>query len=131
LNRPTSLALVVAARFGLLLGLALWLGLALATLVLAPVLQARLERAQVQEVTGAVFARVDRWLLGALGILALALAARVALDRAAPPTSLLWPLGLLAVVRLAALFVRRYRQIWLIVVTAEVCVGVYALFAMA
>ena len=53
---PAALALVVASRFGLLLGLTLWTGLALATLVLAPVVYAKLERAQADDVAQALFA---------------------------------------------------------------------------
>jgi hypothetical protein len=151
-----ALALVVAARFGLLLGLSVWTGVAVATLALAPVVYAKLERAQADEVAGAMFARVDRLLLGALALLALTLSARVILDRAAPPGSLLLPLAGMAGSRLVAAFAvgpahralrgrlrdanapaseaersayGRLHGAWLVLLTLEVCLGLYALFA--
>ena len=156
MNRPAALALVVASRFGLLLGLTVWTGLALATLVLAPVIYAKLERAQADDVAQALFARVDLWLLGALGLLVVALGGRVVVDRAAPPGSLLLPLAVMAGSRLVAAFVvspalralrarmsdanapasdaernayGRLHGAWLILLTLEVCLGLYALFA--
>jgi hypothetical protein len=156
LNRPVSLALVVATRFGLLLGLTVWTGLALATLVLAPVVYAKLERAQADEVAQALFARVDRILLGVLGLLVVSLGGRVAADHAAPPGTLLLPLAIMAGSRLVAAFVvspalralrarmgdanapasdaernvyGRLHGAWLILLTLEVCLGLYALFA--
>ena len=147
---------MVAARFGLLLGLCVWTGLALATLALAPVVYAKLEKAQADDVAGALFARVDRLLLGALGLLAVALATRVVLDRAAPPSSLLLPLAGMTGSRLVAAFAvspalralrarlgdanapaseaernahGRLHGAWLVLLTAEVCLGLYALFA--
>jgi hypothetical protein len=147
---------VVAARFGLLLGLCVWTGLALATLVLAPVVYAKLERAQADDVAGALFVRVDRLLLGALALLVVALATRVSLDHAAPPSSLLLPLAGMAASRLVAAFAlgpalrafrlrlrdanapanehersahSRLHGAWLVMLTAEVCLGLYALFA--
>jgi hypothetical protein len=147
---------VVAARFGLLLGLAVWTGVAIATLALAPVVYAKLERAQADDVAGALFARVDRLLLGALGLLILTMGARVVLDRAAPPGSLLLPLAGMAGSRLVAAFAvgpahralrgrlrdanapsseaersafLRLHGAWLVLLTLEVCLGLYALFA--
>jgi hypothetical protein len=155
-NRPVSLALVVATRFGLLLGLTLWTGLALATLVLAPVVYAKLERAQADDVAQALFARVDLLLLGALGLLVVSLGGRVVADHAAPPGTLLLPLAAMAGSRLVAAFVvspalralrarmgdanapasdaernayGRLHGAWLILLTLEVCLGLYALFA--
>jgi hypothetical protein len=156
LNRPVALALVVGTRFALLLGLTLWTGLAVATLVLAPVVYAKLERAQADDVAQAVFARVDRLLLGALVLLVVALSARVILDHAAPPGSLLLPLAGMAGSRLVAAFAvapalralrarmgdanapaseaersahGRLHGAWLLLLTLEVCLGMYALFA--
>lgn len=156
MNRPVALALVVAARFCLLLGLTLWTGLAVATLILAPVLYTKLERAQADDVAGALFTRVDRLLLGALLLLAIALSARVVLDHAAPPGSLLLPLAVMAGSRLVGAFVvgpalralrarlrdanapasdaerqafGRLHGAWLVLLTLEVCLGLYALFA--
>jgi hypothetical protein len=155
-NRPLALALVVASRFGLLLGLTIWTGVAVATLVLAPVVYGKLERAAADEMAGAVFARVDQLLLGALVLLGVALGARVVLDRAAPPGTLLLPLAAMAVSRLVAAFVvahamramrgrlrdasapatadernayTRLHGAWLLLLTLEVCLGLYALFA--
>jgi hypothetical protein len=155
-NRPVSLALVVAARFGLLLGLAVWTGVALATLALAPVVYAKLERAQADDLAGALFGRVDQLLLGALALLVLTLGTRVVLDRAAPPGSLLLPLAGMAVSRLVAAFAvspahralrgrlgdanapatdaersafGRLHGAWLLLLTLELCLGLYAVFA--
>jgi hypothetical protein len=151
-----ALALVVAARFGLLLGLAIWMGVAAATLALTPIVYAKLERAQADEVAAAIFARVDRILLGALGLLVLTTGARVVLDRAAPPETLLLPLAGMAGSRLVAAFAvghamralrgrlgdanapaseaersahERLRGAWLVLLTLEACLGLYALFA--
>jgi hypothetical protein len=156
LNRPVALALVVASRFGLLLGLTVWTGLALATLALAPVVYAKLERAQADDVAQALFARVDRLLLGALGLLVVALGLRTVVDHAAPPGSLLLPLAGMTGSRLVAAFAvspalralrgrmgdanapaseaeraayGRLHGAWLILLTLEVCLGLYALFA--
>lgn len=149
---------MVASRFGLLLGLAVWTGVAVATLAIAPVLAARLERAQAEEVAAAVFQRVDRVLLAALAVLAAALVARVTLDRAAPPGSLLLPLGAMAASRLVASLVvgpahralrgrmrdanapaseaergafHRLHGAWLLLLTLEACLGLYALYAVS
>jgi hypothetical protein len=151
-----ALALVVGTRFGLLVGLALWTGLAVATLTLAPIVYARLPRAQADEVAGALFARVDHLLLGALGLLVLTLGARVVLDRAAPPGTLLLPIAAMAGSRLVAAFAvapalralrtrlgdttgpaseaergafHRLHGAWLVLLTLEACLGLYALFA--
>lgn len=156
MNRPLALALVVASRFGLLLGLTVWAGLAIATLALAPVVYAKLERAQADEVAGALFARVDRLLLGAMGLLLVALLARTILDRAAPTGSLLLPLAGMVGSRLVAAFAvgpalralrvrmrdanapaseaeraaySRSHGAWLVLLTLEVCLSLYALFA--
>jgi hypothetical protein len=153
-NRP--LVLVIMSRFGLLLGLAVWMGLALATLALAPVVYAKLERAQADDVAGALFARVDRLLLGVLALLILSLGLRVIADHAAPPGTLLLPLAGMAGSRLVSAFAvspalralrarmgdanapaneaersayGRLHSAWLILLTLEVCLGLYALFA--
>jgi len=102
---PLVLALVVAARFGLLLSAALWTGIAVATLALIPVLYAKLERAQADVVAGVIFRRVDRLLWGALGVLGVGLGARVILDRALPPSAILLLAGALAACRLIAALV--------------------------
>jgi hypothetical protein len=147
---------VVAARFGLLVGLSVWMGVAAATLVLTPVVYAKLERAQADEVAAAIFTRVDRLLLAALALLVLTMGARVVLDRAAPPGTLLLPLAGMAGSRLVAAFAvgpamralrgrlgdanapaseaersahQRLHGAWLVLLTLEVCLGLYALFA--
>jgi hypothetical protein len=88
LSATLTFALVGISRFGLLLGLSVWVGTAFATLTLVPVLYSKLERPQADEVAGALFRRVDQVLMGALAVLLIALAARAILDRAAPPREL-------------------------------------------
>lgn len=156
--RQVALALVVAARFGLLLALAAWLGVALATLAFTPVLYARLEKTQAHEVAGALFQRADRLMFGAMGLLVLALGSRVVLDRAAPPGSLLLPVaGMVASRLVAGLVVRpaagalrtrlrdanapatdaergafgRLHGATLMLVALEACLALYALFAVS
>lgn len=156
--RPVTLALIVATRFGLLLGLAVWTGLALATLLLTPILAGKLERAQADEVAGALFARVDRLLVVAVIVLAVSLGMRVALDQAAPPSNLLLPLGAMAASRLIAAFTvgpalralrnrmrdanapaneaersafGRLNSSWVLLLATEACLGLYALFAVS
>ena len=151
MNRPLALV----AHFGLLLGLTLWAGLAVATLSLTPVVYAKLERAQADDVAGALFARVDQLLLAALAVLIVALGLQSVIDRAAPPGALLLPLVGMAGSRLVSAFavnpalralrVRmrdanapasdaeraaygRLHGAWLVLLTVEVCLAVYALF---
>jgi hypothetical protein len=150
--------LAVIARFGLLLGLSVWTGLAVATLALTPVVYSKLERAQADDVAGALFERVDRLLLAALVVLAVALGARMIHDKAAPPGSLLLPLAGMAGSLLVAAFavgpaLRALRErmrdanapaseaernaygrlhgAWLLLLLLEVLLGVYTLFAAA
>ncbi len=151
-------ALVVAGRFGLLLGLALWMGLAAATLALSPVLFAKLERAQAHDIAASLFRRVDRLLIVALGLLAVAMAVRLLLDPAPPAPSLLLPLAAMAGSRLiSALAVGpaqralvgrlrdanspasdaertafgRLHNAWMLLLTFEACVGLYGLYAVS
>ena len=87
--RPIVLALVVASRFGLLLGLALWLGLGAAALLALTAAAAP----QGGEAANALLRRIEGVLFGALGLVLVALTARTILDRAAPPTSVILPVA--------------------------------------
>jgi hypothetical protein len=158
LARPLELAFVVASRFGLLLGLALWLGVGLATLLLVPIIGRKLEAAQARELIVAILRRVDRVLLASLGVVALALLARVVVDRAAPPTSVLFPLGAMTAARLLTALalgptiralgprlrdanapatdaeraaLRRVEGAATLLLSLEVCLGLYVLFAIS
>lgn len=153
---PLAHAFVVASRFGLLLGLALWTGVAVATLAMAPVVYAKLDRAQADEVAGALFVRVDRMLLGALGLLVLSVVLRAAFERITPPGTLLLPLAVMAGSRLVAAFAvgpalralrarlgdasapasdaeraahARLRGTWLVLLAVETLLGLFGLFA--
>lgn len=120
-------ALVVATRFLLLLGLSLWLGLAAALLVVAPVLER-------EAIAPAVARRLDRALFGALGLVVIALAGRALVDGVAPATSLVAPVAAMAGARvLAALALSRTRLLAArpLLVTAEVCLALYALYALS
>jgi hypothetical protein len=94
------LALVVASRFGLLLGLSLWLGLGVSLLLMLPIVERQLPSPQARELAGAVIARLDKVLLGAAALVLVGLAARVLIDRAAPPTSLVVPVAVMTLSRL-------------------------------
>jgi hypothetical protein len=155
LEGPVAQALIVATRFGLLVGLTMWTGLALATLALAPVVYTKLERAQADDVAGALFARVDRLLLVALGLLLVSLAVQAVVEKSSPPGRLLLPLAGMAGSLLVAAFAvspalralrdrmrdanapaseaersayGRLHSAWLVLLTLEVCLGLYALF---
>jgi hypothetical protein len=95
-------ALVIASRFGMLLGLALWLGLGLALLLSFPVIEKQLPPAQARELAGALSRRIDKLLFVALVLVLLGLLARITLDRAAPPTGLVVPVAVMALSRLLA-----------------------------
>lgn len=158
MSRGVALALVVAARFGLLLGLAVWFGLTLASLLLAPVLFKKLARPQAHEVAAAFFARIDRILFGAMVLVLVALGARIVLDRAAPPSGVLLPIaGMIGARLIGALVVRpaggalharvqdanspandaergafeRLHAASIILITLEACLGLYALFSVS
>jgi hypothetical protein len=156
--RGVALALVVAARFGLLLGLAAWFGLTLASLLLNPVLFKKLARPQAHEVAGALAARIDRVLLAAIALVLLALGARMVLDRAAPPSGVVLPIaGMIGSRLIGALVVgpagralharvqdanapandaergafERLHAASIILLTLEACLGLYALFSVS
>jgi hypothetical protein len=158
LARAVVLALVVASRFGLLLGLALWVGLGIALLLLLPVVQRQLPAAQADDVVGAAVRKVETVLYIAAALVMIALGARVLLDRAAPPTTLVLPvMGMIISRLLSALAVspsvRALRQrlrdanapatdaersafgrlegARRLLLSLEVCLALYALYAIA
>ncbi|HEY0713738.1 MAG TPA: hypothetical protein VGF45_13755 [Polyangia bacterium] len=94
------LALVVASRFGMLLGLALWVGLGTALLLTLPVIERHLDLPKAREVGGAVTTRLDLALFVAVLLVIVALGARVVIDRAAPPAGLILPVAIMTVARL-------------------------------
>jgi hypothetical protein len=156
--RPLVLTLVVASRFGLLLGLALWLGLATALLLGLPVLRRSLPAPHAAEAVASLMRRLEQVLFLAVTLVWVALTARVVLDRAAPPTSLILPVAIMTCARLlAALAVSpairalrarmrdanapatdaersafgRLDGARSLLVTLEVCLALYALFAVS
>ncbi len=152
------LALVVASRFGLLFGLALWLGLGIALLSILPVVQKHLPAAKAREMGDAITARVDRLLYLAVALVIVAVASRVVIDRAAPPSSVVVPIAVMTLVRmlcaltfspaLRAFLVRmgdeasppsdaeknafaRLANARGLLLTLEVCLSLYALYAIS
>lgn len=152
------LALIVGSRFGLLLGLSLWLGVGVAALLVVPVLQRSLPSAQALDVVGLTVRRLEAALLGALALVLVGLGARVALDHAAPPVSLVGPVAVMTLGRLLsalavtpalrAMRVRlrdanapasdaersafgRLEAARSLLLTLEVCLALYALFAVS
>jgi hypothetical protein len=124
------LALVVASRFGMLLGLALWLGLASALLLLLPAVERQLPADQATPLSRALILRGDLALVGAAALVLIGLGARVLIDRAAPPTSIVLPVAAMAVVRVASLILRRPAARGPLL-TLEVCLALYALYAVS
>jgi hypothetical protein len=152
------LAFVVASRFGLLFGLALWLGLGVAMLLTMPVIEKQLPQPQARELRDAITARLDGMLYLAVGLVVVALVARVYIDRAAPPSSLIIPVAVMTLARLLsaltfspalrALLVRlrdenappseaeksafaRLASARGLLLTLEVCLSMYALLAVS
>jgi hypothetical protein len=151
-------ALVVASRFGLLFGLALWLGLGVAMVLTMPVIEKHLPQPQARELRDAITARLDGMLYVAVGLVVVALVARVYIDRAAPPSSLIIPVAVMTLARLLsaltfspalrALLVRlrdenappseaeksafvRLANARGLLLTLEVCLSLYALYAVS
>jgi hypothetical protein len=93
-------AFVVASRFSMLLGLALWLGLGAALLLVLPVLEKRLAAPQAGELSAAICGRLERVLFLAMALVLVGLGARMAVDRAAPPASLIAPVAAMGLSRL-------------------------------
>jgi hypothetical protein len=152
------LALVVASRFGMLLGLALWVGLGTALLLILPVIERHLDLAKAREVSDAVTARLDVALFLAVLLVLVALASRVVIDRAAPPAGLILPVAIMTVARLlsALTFSPALRALLMrmrdeaapasdaeksafarlasargLLLTLEVCLSLYALYAVS
>jgi hypothetical protein len=98
-SRALLHALVGASRFGLLLGLALWLGLGVALVAQLPLLG---RRAPPGELERALVRRVERLLWLALVLVGAGLLSRVILDRAAPPTTLVLPVAGMVLSRMLA-----------------------------
>lgn len=84
----------------MLLGLALWLGLAAALLLVLPLVEKQLAAGQARELSAALCTRLERALFLAMALVLLGLGARMAIDRAAPPASLVVPVAAMAVSRL-------------------------------
>jgi hypothetical protein len=151
-------AFVVASRFGLLFGLALWLGLGMAMVLTMPVIEKHLPQPQARELRDAITARLDGMLYVAVGLVVVALVARVYIDRAAPPSSLIIPVAVMTLARLLsaltfspalrALLVRlrdenappseaeksafvRLANARGLLLTLEVCLSLYALYAVS
>lgn len=79
------------SRFGLLLGLGLWLGASLTMLITTPVLFQRLERPDAGEVAGEMLRRVDLLLMGAIGLIIAGFLLRFAHERVVPGLRLAVP----------------------------------------
>jgi hypothetical protein len=127
------LALVVASRFGMLLGLALWMGLGAGALMAVTTVERRLAAAEGSTLAATLVSRFDRWLLLAMALVLLGLGARVSLDRAAPPTGIVLPVVAMTVTRALAMWCawkgrsgpRNLLQ------SLEVCLALYALYAIS
>ena len=102
--RPLLHALVGASRFGLLLGLSLWLGLGVALCLQLPLFGRRAPDGPGAELAAALVRRVEALLLLAVVLVVAGLASRVIIDRAAPPTTLVVPLAGMVLSRLLAAF---------------------------
>jgi hypothetical protein len=98
-THPLLHVLAGATRFALLLGLAAWLGLAAALCVQLPVLGRRAQPPPAELITTLV-RRVEILLFTAMVLVVVGLGARLILDRAAPPTTLLVPIAGMVMARL-------------------------------
>jgi len=130
------LALVVASRFGMLLGLALWLGLSTALVLLLPAVERQLPPEQAAPLSRALFLRGDLALVGAAALVLLGLGARVMIDQAAPPTSIGLPVAAMTLVRVVSLLFVVLRRpvapaVRSLLLTLEVCLSLYSLYAVS
>jgi hypothetical protein len=123
-------ALVIASRFGMLLGLSLWLGLGVALLLTLPVLEKQLPPPEARQLAAVLNLRFDKLLFLALLLVVVSLGARVSLDRTAPPTSLIAPVAAMTLCRLLLAFFRPLGARGLLL-TLEVCLCLYALLAVS
>jgi hypothetical protein len=96
--------LVVGGRYGALLALTVWIGLALGALIMVPALFRSLERPQAHEMAAPMLARADRVLLGALALLIVSLGVLSSAGHAWPPSHLLGTLAVMAGLRLIGSF---------------------------
>lgn len=118
----------------MLFGLALWVGLGVATLLILSVferhLEPHLDPDKSREVQSAVLRRLQAALYLAVVLVIVALAARVVIDRAAPPTGLVVPVAIMTMARLLSAWARlaSVRQLLL---SLEVCLSLYALYAVS
>jgi hypothetical protein len=81
--------MMVGGRFGVLLGLTIWLGLAMGLLFMLPGLYKSAERSQARELASVLMARTDRVLLMGICVLGLSLALQ-ALVHQAPAAGGFW-----------------------------------------
>jgi hypothetical protein len=126
-------ALVVASRFGMLLGLALWLGLGAGALMAVTTVSRRLPAGNDGTLVAALVSRFDRWLLLAVVLVLVGLGARVLIDRSAPPSGIALPLLAMTVIRVLAMLCAWKRRALArdLLQTAEVCLALYALYAIS
>jgi hypothetical protein len=123
-----------------------------------PVIEKHLPQPQARELRDAITARLDGMLYVAVGLVVVALVARVYIDRAAPPSSLIIPVAVMTLARLLsaltfspalrALLVRlrdenappseaeksafvRLANARGLLLTLEVCLSLYALYAVS
>lgn len=95
---------MVGGRYGALLALTVWIGLALGALVMVPALFRSVERPQAHEMAAPMLARADRVLLGALALLIVALSVLSAAGHVWPSSPLLGALAVMAGLRLIGSF---------------------------
>lgn len=94
----------LAARFLLLLGLALWIGLPIALLLQSRIIGRYLAKPQTQDLMALLIPSLDRLLLVALGIVLLGQATLAFQNKALPPSPQLIVLGAMVLLRLLEAF---------------------------
>ena len=95
---------MIGGRYGALLGLTVWIGLALGALIMVPALFRSVERPQAHEMAAPMLARADRVLLGALVLLVVSLGVLAGVARAMPSGHLLVALAVMTGLRLIGSF---------------------------
>jgi Domain of unknown function (DUF4149) len=93
-------AFVIASRFGMLLGLALWLGLGVSLLLAFPVIEKQLPPPEARQLAAALGLRFDKALFLALALVLVSMGARFSIDRVAPPSGLAAPVAVMTLCRL-------------------------------
>ena len=96
---------MVGGRYGALLALTVWIGLALGALVMVPALYRSLERPQAHEMAAPMLERADRVLLGAMVVAIAGLAVLSTSTRVMPSGQLLVALAVMTGLRLIGSFV--------------------------